>query len=210
MLQLLQLLVSITSEEKSSVPCKGGNISFAIAHKTMLLVVVLMGLVSANILLLLPLLVIGQYQSPNDLALGQYTREDIEEIFQLKKGSLVIPSDGDAFENSLEESAWSNYTKIALQLDDSVSLIDRRNLEPNDDLKILYRHESGLYYQEDIFGNESGCFMSVVGISGNQIVGCQYDNIVDPPSPLVPKGTDTLPCNGPFLANLNPDTCVWG
>ncbi len=158
-------------------------------------------------------------QSPDDLALGSfYTRDLLEEMFRLKKGSLVIPSDGEAFEKAMEVSAWSSYTGIGMQLHDETTLIgEPGETYTTNDLTIYVRHKSGLYYQELFVGNENNVFglvVAIVGISGNQYIGCSYEGSesIDPPSPLVPiGGTDPdLPCEGPFLADLNEATCSYG
>ena len=65
--------------------------------------------VSTITVALLPSLALGQ--SPDDLALGSHTRDDIEEMFRLQKGSLVLPSDGDVFDKAIYKSAWSAYAR---------------------------------------------------------------------------------------------------
>lgn len=57
----------------------------------------------------------------------------------------------------------------------------------------------------------TGELTAVVGISGNKIVGCNYEDVTDPPDPLVPIGgeDDSLACTGPFLADLNDATCSY-
>ncbi len=155
-------------------------------------------------------------QSPDDLALGSHTRDTIEEMFRLKKGSLVIPSDGEDFQKAIYKSAWSAYARTGMQLSGSVTLAGELPLlcPPTTDLVVLHFPESGLYYQHIFSGNDLGItgeLTAVVGISGNKIVGCNYEDVTDPPDPLVPIGgeDDRLACTGPFLADLNDATCSY-
>jgi len=136
-------------------------------------------------------------------------------MFRLKQGSFVIPSDGAAFDKAWKNSAWANYAGVGMALTSVNTLVGDPDLNPakTNDLTILHRHKSGLYYQEIFVGNQIGYvgqFISIVGIAGNNVVGCQYPNVTEPPSPLVPKGGDNLGiCNGPFLADLNTATCSY-
>ena len=170
--------------------------------------------VSTITVALLPSLALGQ--SPDDLALGSHTRDDIEEMFRLQKGSLVLPSDGDVFDKAIYKSAWSAYARTGMQLSEFVTLAgEPPELCPTStDLTILHIPKSGLYYQEIFVGNDDGIagqVTAIVGISGNKIVGCNYEDITEPPEPLVPIGGDnnSLACTGPFLADLNDATCSY-
>ena len=150
---------------------------------------------------------------PDDIAVYLYMQGALEELFRLEKGSLVIPSDGKAFEKKIQTSDWSQYPRVGMQLSNVVFLAGNPKFDPaqSNELTILHRHGSGLYYQEIFVGHNKGHvgqLIAIVGISGNQMVGCSYYNTTNPPSPLVPKGGIDDAC-GLFLADLNAAICSY-
>jgi len=163
-------------------------------------------------ILLLPLLAFGG--SPDDISVGIYTRSEIEELFLIEKGSLVIPDDGAAFDELARNHAFTPYAGVGMQVSRLVTIVGDPAIDPfaTNTMTILHRHRSGKYYQEIFVDNEygiTGNFHSIVGYSGrNRYVGCGFFNTTEPPVPLIPT-TQPQPCTLFLVTVIGGDTCSY-
>jgi len=85
--------------------------------------------------------------SPDDIVLNDgSTRGQIEKLFRLKRGSLVVHDDGDAFVRVAENNRWTPYTGIAINKTRTEVFNGEAFISGK---QVLYYSPDGRYYVSD-------------------------------------------------------------
>jgi len=174
-----------------------------------------------------PMILLGQQQprqqrllSPEDVIVGTFTREDLERMFRLERGTLITFRDGDDFDAIAASNQWTPYTGMALKK--TRTEVYNGAPFPNGNQLLSYNPDGKSYVsifldetQLDGEGNpteEQGGTIRVLGYSGTgiRLVCSAYGReIVPDPIPLEDFETYCFPGYNIGLTKIDDASCSY-